>query len=52
MLPLVLARQDYAFALPGNSPLREAIDTSLLQRINRGDWPERLAHYFGDDAEP
>lgn len=32
-LPVVLARQDYAFALPRNSPLREAIGTSPPRRI-------------------
>ena len=48
VLPLVLARQDYAFALPSHSSLREPIDTSLLRRINAADWSERLKHYFGD----
>lgn len=48
VLPFTLERQDYAFALPNHSPLREAIDTSLLQRINAPDWNERLAKYFGD----
>lgn len=47
VLPLVLARQDYAFALPNHSSLREAIDTSLLRRINAADWSERLKQYFG-----
>ncbi len=51
-LPLVLARQDYAFALPRNSPLRQDINTTLLRRINRGDWRERLKHYFGTGAAP
>ncbi len=48
VLPLVLARQDYVFALPTNSPLREPIDTSLLRRINAADWAQRLSVYFGD----
>ena len=51
VLPLVLERQDYAFALPSGSRLREPIDTSLLQRINAPDWPERLNKAFGD-AQP
>lgn len=50
VLPLVLARQDYAFALPTNSPLREAIDTSLLRRINAADWSQRLSAYFGEPS--
>jgi ABC-type amino acid transport substrate-binding protein len=49
VLPLVLARQDYAFALPRNSTLRRDINSSLLKRINRGDWHERLKQYFGGD---
>ncbi|MEZ5566311.1 MAG: transporter substrate-binding domain-containing protein [Gammaproteobacteria bacterium] len=48
VLPLVLERQDYAFALPAHSPLREQIDTSLLKRINSPDWQQRLGRYFGD----
>lgn len=50
VLPLVLARQDYAFALPSHSSLREPIDSSLLRRINAPDWSELLKHYFGDDG--
>lgn len=50
VLPLVLARQDYAVALPRNSPLRRDINTSLLRRINRSDWRARLEHYFGQSA--
>lgn len=52
VLPLVLARQDYAFALPRNSPLRQDINTSLLKRINHGDWRKRLKQYFGTDTAP
>ncbi len=51
VLPLVLARQDYAFALPSHSPLREQIDTSLLQRINAADWPQRLNKAFGKTGQ-
>jgi len=47
VLPFTLERQDYAFALPTGSPLREPIDTSLLKRINSPEWPERLERYFG-----
>ena len=51
VLPLVLERQDYAFALPTSSRLREPINMSLLQRINAPDWPERLKKAFGE-AQP
>lgn len=50
VLPLVLERQDYAFALPTGSRLRKPIDTSLLQRINAPDWPARLKKAFGETA--
>ncbi len=49
VLPFILERQDYAFALPTGSPLREPINTSLLQRINAPDWKDRLNKYFGDE---
>ncbi len=48
VLPLVLERQDYAFALPTHSPLREPIDTSLLKRINSPDWKQRVGKYLGN----
>ncbi len=48
VLPFTLERQDYAFALPTASPLREAIDTSILARINSPDWKHRLEQYFGE----
>lgn len=50
VLPLVLERQDYAFAVPTGSRLREPIDTSLLQRINAPDWPQRLKKAFGEST--
>ncbi|HEX5962048.1 MAG TPA: transporter substrate-binding domain-containing protein [Rhodanobacteraceae bacterium] len=49
VLPITLERQDYAFALPTGSPLREPINTSLLQRINAPDWKGRFNKYFGKD---
>ncbi|NII09887.1 transporter substrate-binding domain-containing protein [Oleiagrimonas sp. C23AA] len=51
VLALTLARQDYAFALPQQSPLREAIDASLLQRINAPSWPARLKKYMGAGSQ-
>lgn len=45
----MLERQDYAFALPTGSRLRESIDTSLLQRTNAPDWPARLKEALGED---
>lgn len=48
ILPLVLERQDYAFALPDASPLREPLDASLLEAINSPDWHARVADYLGE----
>jgi ABC-type amino acid transport substrate-binding protein len=45
VLPVVLERQDYAFALPRHSPLRQNINTSLLRQINAPDWSNRV-HQF------
>lgn len=46
VLPITLVRQDYVFALPDESKIRELINASLLQRINSPDWPDRVATYF------
>ncbi len=48
ILPLILERQDYAFALPDASPLREPIDASVLEAINSPDWQARVAAYLGN----
>jgi polar amino acid transport system substrate-binding protein len=47
MLPLLLERQDYAFALPNASALREPINASLLEAINSADWQARVSEYLG-----
>ncbi|GGW73310.1 transporter substrate-binding domain-containing protein [Alteromonas halophila] len=47
VLPEIIERQDYAIALPENSPLRERINTSLLRVIERDDWEEVLNEYLG-----
>ncbi|MGB0132482.1 transporter substrate-binding domain-containing protein [Dokdonella sp.] len=48
ILPLVLERQDYAFALPDSSPLREELDASILHAINASDWHVRVSEYLGE----
>jgi polar amino acid transport system substrate-binding protein len=50
VLPLTLERQDYAFALPAGSALREPIDLGLLRRINAPSWSDRVAKYLGDGS--
>jgi ABC-type amino acid transport substrate-binding protein len=43
-LPLILQRQDYAIALPSNSPLREALNRALLKRVGSSKWADQLRH--------
>lgn len=50
VLPLLLQRQDYAFALPAGSRLREPINVALLKRISAADWPQQLDRAFGGSA--
>jgi ABC-type amino acid transport substrate-binding protein len=51
VLPVTFERQDYAFAIPANSPLRELINQVLLRQTSSPDWKEVLATYFGEDQE-
>ncbi|MCB1608699.1 MAG: transporter substrate-binding domain-containing protein [Xanthomonadales bacterium] len=48
LLPITVERQDYALALPNNSPLREALNTALLRRIAAPDWDDFLRREIGD----
>jgi ABC-type amino acid transport substrate-binding protein len=50
VLPLLLQRQDYAFALPAGSRLREPIDVSLLGQLSAPDSPQRVERAFGGSA--
>ena len=47
VLPFTLERQDYAYALPTGSPLREPLNASLLERVNSAEWRIRVSHYLG-----
>lgn len=49
VLPIRLERQDYAFAIPENSPLREPMNSALLERITAPDWKEKIEDYLGED---
>lgn len=44
-------RQNYAFALPSNSPLREPINRVLLRKISSPSWDEVLRTYFGETRQ-
>lgn len=47
VLPFTVERQDYAYALPSGSPLREPINESLLDRVNSAEWRKRVNAYMG-----
>jgi len=47
VLPNVFERQDYGFALPDGSPLRQPINRALLEELGRDDWRALLARYLG-----
>jgi len=45
--PGIFSRQDYAFALPQGSALREPINRVLLARIRGPEWAEWLKNFVG-----
>lgn len=47
LLPITVERQDYALALPNDSPLREPINTALLRHIAAPDWSDFLHSEIG-----
>ena len=47
MLPNVFEHQDYGFALPDGSPLREPINRALLKELASDSWNQLLAKYLG-----
>jgi len=48
VLSTTLARQDYGFALPINSPLLRSIDIALLEEISSPTWSSLEHHYLGN----
>lgn len=51
VLPVTFQRQEYAFALPSNSPYRERINQVLLRTIGSPEWEEVLSVYLGEWEE-
>lgn len=51
VLPVIFERQNYAFALPSGSPLREPINRVLLRETSSPSWDEVLATYFGEEQQ-
>jgi polar amino acid transport system substrate-binding protein len=50
VLPQVLQRQDYGFAFPSGSPLREKVNRVLLAIIRSPEWQRLLERYLGRGA--
>lgn len=48
VLPIVLDPINYGFALPTNSPLREAINRSILREIDKDEWKTMVNSYLGN----
>lgn len=48
VLQVSFERQEYGFALPSESPLREPVNQVLLRQIASPSWDEVLATYFGE----
>ncbi len=49
VLPATFERQDYAFALPLQSPLRKRINQALLEQLKRPEWHDSKHLYLGVD---
>ena len=47
VLPNVIDRQDYALALPEDSPRREQFNTTLLRIIDTNEWREKVNEVLG-----
>ncbi|OCC22441.1 ABC transporter substrate-binding protein [Croceicoccus estronivorus] len=47
LLPGTFGRQDYGIALPQGSPLREAVDISLLHHIESSAWRDEIKETLG-----
>jgi polar amino acid transport system substrate-binding protein len=50
VLPQVLQRQDYGFAFPTGSPLREGVNRALLEIIRSPEWERLLERYLGPES--
>ena len=46
--PVTFERQDYGFALPENSPLREKSNRILLRIVRSDEWRAKLTQYLGE----
>ncbi len=47
MVDATFAPQEYAFAVPGNSPLRKSLDVAILGAIHSNWWEQTVFRYLG-----
>jgi ABC-type amino acid transport substrate-binding protein len=47
LIDATFAPQEYAFAMPGNSPLRKTLDVAILDAIHSDWWEQTTFHYLG-----
>lgn len=47
MVDATFAPQEYAFAIPGNSPLRKSLDVAILGAIHSNWWEQTVFRYLG-----
>lgn len=50
VLPGVFERQNYAFAMPSDSELREPLNQSILRALNKASWQETLDQYLNTQS--
>ncbi len=48
LLPQILDRQEYGFALKRDSPLRKAINQVMLEKLRTQEWRDILFRYLGE----
>ncbi|MEI7839421.1 MAG: transporter substrate-binding domain-containing protein [Methylococcaceae bacterium] len=48
VLPVTFEKQNYAIALPLNSPMRKQINHALLNKLSQPNWQSILYRYLGD----
>lgn len=51
VLPGTFQRQDYAFALPPGSPLREPMNRIILRKLSEPAWRANVLRYLGESHE-
>jgi ABC-type amino acid transport substrate-binding protein len=49
VLPAIFDHQDYGFALPDGSPLRERLNRALLTELAKDSWHDLLEKYLGKE---